>query len=751
MTAIHWKSGISGNFDDGFNWSTGAVPSASDDALIDATGTYVVTTSLSKTVQSLSTAAGATLDITGGEFDIGFFGTSTNAGIIEVQSHFDVFGALNNIGLVEVVGGPTNPPGQAFLQFAGNSTNFGTIEAINRGDITFSLTSRFGPAAFTNSGTIEATGNSDVVIDLTGDSPAPFNNFGILEAGKDSLVWIFTFGGIAPFTNTGQLIVDGGNMVIEDVVIGTGTAVISNGGTLTLRYAGFAENTSFSPGANGTLEIGDSVGSAASFTGTLSGFTAGDRIDLLGLQYAVTTTLTYTPNIGNDGGILKLADGTYSTTIALAGSYVAEGFHLADDGSGHARVTYTPLVEPVALTDHSLVVEMAELANEAYGNNTKLAVGRNWHAVSAAELNLHDNGISGGVSYTFSNGLYEAAIPAVPGAQASALVLEGMVDGEKTLTLAFRGTDDFGDVINWPTAHAYFADFAPLILSLHNYIAANGIEQVLATGHSLGGSMVQDLLAINIGIGPDRESGYTWGSPGSDLHPTSAHLVNFVHPTDPVSNFGGLVGDVRVGTDVVLHSPFVSSSLFDKIGGLAHRMDIYFADTLDLADLARSSDFFGSRPEGVAVQTGNFWTGNVNSFQVLPGTDHNDDVHISSSDKFVLGAKGDDTFRWDIRNFNAPSVIIDGGPGIDTLFLPGSSNSWDLVTNGAETNLYFKSAHSLVAELFGIESVHFQNGVIAQIRQPLLAGNDSVNNPVHDSPSIAGLHGLSHNDGWLFS
>lgn len=427
------------------------------------------------------------------------------------------------------------------------------------------------------------------------------------------------------------------------------------------------------------------------------------------------------------------------------------GAYFDSIGAHGFLATVSPLQPNVTLTDRNLVVEMAHLANEAYDESPRAAMDRNWHAVSAAELNLHDNGISGGVSYTFSNGLYEAAIPAVPGAHASALVREGMVDGEKTLTLAFRGTDDFGDVINWPTAHAYFADFAPLILSLHNYIAANGIEQVLATGHSLGGSMVQDLLAINIGIGPDRESGYTWGSPGSDLHPTNAHLVNFVHPTDPVSNFGGLVGDVRVGTDVVLHSPFVSNSLFDKIGGLAHRMDIYFADTLDLADLARSSDIFGSRPEGVAVQTGNFWTGNVNSFQVLPGTDHNDDVHISSSDKFVLGAKGDDTFRWDIRNFNAPPVIIDGGPGIDTLFLPGSSNSWDLVTNGAETNLYFKSAHSLVAELFGIESVHFQNGVIAQIRQPLLAGNDSVNNPVHDSPSIAGLHGLSHNDGWLFS
>lgn len=511
--------------------------------------------------------------------------------------------------------------------------------------------------------------------------------------------------------------------------------------------------------ANGINDAGQIVGEYWDSNNVLHGFLYSG-----GTYTTLNTSNAYDINdLGQIVGVSFLYDGTtyapLADPVATSGTFPLGinntdqivGFYANSSGQHGFLAAETSIQPNVRLTDHNLVVEMAELANEAYGNSADPAVQRNWHAVSAAELNLHANGISGGVSYTFRNGLYEAAIPAVPGAHASALVLEGMIDGVKTLTIAFRGTDDFGDVINWPSAHAYFVDFSPLILSLRDYIAANGVQQVLATGHSLGGSMVQDLLATDIGIGIGSESGYTWGSPGSDLHPTNPHLVNFVHPTDPVSTFGGLVGDVRVGTDVVLHSPFVSNSLFDKIGGLAHRMDIYFADTLDLADLARSSDIFESRPEGVAIQTGNFWTGNVNSFQVLAGTDHNDDVHISSSDKFVLGAAGDDTFRWDIRNSNAPPVIIDGGPGIDALFLSGSSNAWDLVTNGAETNLYFKPTHSLVAELFGIESVHFQSGAIAQIRQPLLAGNNSVDNPVHDSPSIAGLHSLGHNDGWLFS
>ncbi|MCW2114442.1 hypothetical protein [Bradyrhizobium elkanii] len=475
-------------------------------------------------------------------------------------------------------------------------------------------------------------------------------------------------------------------------------------------------------------------------------------------------TTTYHGFLYSGGSYVTIDDpsgnSTFITGINDSGQIV--GNYLDSNGLKHGFVA-NPIVEPnVSLTDHNLVVEMAELANEAYGNSTAPAVNRNWHAVSAAELSLKDSGIIGGVSYTLTDGLYEAAIPAIPGAHADALVLEGMVDGVKTLTIAFRGTDDLGDVANWPSAQKYFVDFAPLILSLNIYIAANGIEQVLATGHSLGGSMVQDLLATNIGIGTDKERGYTWGSPGANLHPANVQLVNFEHPTDPVANLGRLVGDVRVGTDVLIHNPFVSNSLFDIVGGLAHRMDIYFADTVDLADLARNSDVFATRPEGVAIQSGNFWTGNVNNFQVMPGTTHNDDVHISSRDKFVLGDAGNDTFHWDVTNFNAPPIIIDGGPGADTLWLPGSSKSWSLVTSGAETNLYFLPTHHLVAELFGVESAHFSDGRITHIPQPLLAANNSANSAPHDPSLVAGaldtpvagphlLPNSIHNDGWLFS
>src|SRR5205085_1123029 len=138
-----------------------------------------------------------------------------------------------------------------------------------------------------------------------------FTNFGTIEVvGQGSVISIDGFAvpgiGIAhPLTNFGSLLVDGGTMYIHGAVSGSGTAVISNGGNLIILQSGFAENTSFSPGANGTIEItfgsdadaGESP-TGASITGTLSGFADGDRIELRGLRFLPSTTLTYDPTSG---------------------------------------------------------------------------------------------------------------------------------------------------------------------------------------------------------------------------------------------------------------------------------------------------------------------------------------------------------------------------------------------------------------------------------------------------------------------
>lgn len=333
----HWKSGISGNFDDAFNWSTGRVPSISDEALIDATGTYTVTTSLARTVHSLTLAGGATLNITNGEFDLDFFGADTNNGTIDVYSHLGVFGALNNTGLIDCIGGPTfSPPYSSvitYFQPTGNSTNSGTIEAINGAGIFFNISPVNGPSSFANYGTIEAASGSKVTIGGNFGAASSFTNLGTIGAlGQNSLVDLSSTSG--SITNSGRLVADGGTIQISNAnsISGSGTAEIRNGGTLFVGTS-FAENTTFDPGANGTLKLGF----GAAFTGTLSGFTTGDRIDFSGLQYN-GSALAFDPTTD----VLSVSNGTYTATIALSGSYAASGFKLSPDAFGYAQVTYTP-------------------------------------------------------------------------------------------------------------------------------------------------------------------------------------------------------------------------------------------------------------------------------------------------------------------------------------------------------------------------------------------------------------------------
>src|SRR6185503_8862806 len=50
---FHWQSGVSGAFEDPDKWDVGAAPQASDDARIDAAGTYSVTISSDIDINSL--------------------------------------------------------------------------------------------------------------------------------------------------------------------------------------------------------------------------------------------------------------------------------------------------------------------------------------------------------------------------------------------------------------------------------------------------------------------------------------------------------------------------------------------------------------------------------------------------------------------------------------------------------------------------------------------------------------------------
>ncbi len=110
MSNIHWAAAVSGAFTTDADWTGGSTPTATDDAILDATGApYTVTSSAkSQTVNGLQTVSGATLAVAKGTIFTATNGTDggASAGTITVGDGgvFAAGGTLENDGLIKLNG-----------------------------------------------------------------------------------------------------------------------------------------------------------------------------------------------------------------------------------------------------------------------------------------------------------------------------------------------------------------------------------------------------------------------------------------------------------------------------------------------------------------------------------------------------------------------------------------------------------------------------------------------------------------------
>jgi hypothetical protein len=213
-----------------------------------------------------------------------------------------------------------------------------------------------GQMTLVNAGTILANGDHALVID-TGTNVV--TNSGTLEAtGSGGLVIE------SALANTGSLWADGGNITLHGDVTGAGSARIS--GTATLEFgAASDQHVNFAAGGDGTLRFDVSAG----FTGSVSGFGAGDSLDLGDVAYGGVALITYAANDAGTGGTLLVSDGTHAAQITLAGQYSAAGMQA--DGQGGTRLAYdAPAV------DHQMSGGIANDVLVAGGGNDLLAGGQ---------------------------------------------------------------------------------------------------------------------------------------------------------------------------------------------------------------------------------------------------------------------------------------------------------------------------------------------------------------------------------------
>jgi hypothetical protein len=376
------------------------------------------------------------------------------------------------------------------------------------------------------------------------------------------------------------------------------------------------------------------------------------------------------------------------------------------------------------------ISDFAAAAVTVYNDNTTLAQAKRWHPIAAMELGIAPSDYGSFSSYTFRNGFY--AQKTILG-DAAGSVVSGLLDGKRTILVTFKGSDldsdwitDFARLLPVRSTSLYFDRYAPLVAGLESYLGDSGFnkdqgtgpvfDQIVVTGHSLGGAMTQHLVADIANMGEPlllpKVEGFTFGSIGAAVSDgASNHMMNFVHTGDIANGLNPVVNG-RAGSTV-----WINTSRAWSVSS-QHSIEIYAADTRDLCDFAQNqSSPFGSTTVAECLRGGTVWEGDTtfgNSIEVALGSDKGDVIHAKAADNFVLGGIANDEIQVGSRDlFPTSTRVFDGGGGSNTLELAGNRADFDWqstsTTFGPAIDLYWKGPLGLtsVGQLYNINQLVF--------------------------------------------
>jgi hypothetical protein len=332
---VTWAHGSSGNFATAANWTPSRVPGAADDAVITATGTYTVSSTVAETVNSIVTAAGATLAITSNTFTAtsGTF-AGANAGKIIVGDGgvLQLEGVTKNSGTILASGG------SAQVSLDGATISGGTLATSGGSAVIETISASTDMIA-------GATIASGSLIEVTSGSTLTFSS-GTLGSG--AIVETLS-GGTAivsgTVTNSGTLYASGAGSLLDIAgVVNGGTAEVGNG---VVQIAGASsEAVSFLSNGSGGLLLNN----ASAFTGKISGFGVGatlhsdqtEYVDLAAIIYSASNVSeTYSGNTAS--GVLKVMSGaTVVASLAMVGSYSSSNFTLSAGAGGSGTIITDP-------------------------------------------------------------------------------------------------------------------------------------------------------------------------------------------------------------------------------------------------------------------------------------------------------------------------------------------------------------------------------------------------------------------------
>ncbi|WP_157619685.1 DUF4214 domain-containing protein [Skermanella stibiiresistens] len=254
-----------------------------------------------------------------------------------------------------------------------------------------------------------------------------------------------------------------------------------------------------------------------------------------------------------------------------------------------------------AVSVNNVYYELAKLANRSYDDISPAQDGASgWRPVLAQELGLSPRATDTreyGIKYEMRDGIYRSfGATSIDPFGVVAHVSYAKVNGTPTLAVAFRGTTDFEDGLEYLGFSTYYARYKPLVDAIKHYVQETAIPRVYVTGHSLGGAMAQ-MFMQEPGVLPTDPSdpsnhryfGVTFGSPGAPKHAADPRMFHFEHTDDRVVGLGKLAHSDNLPLQLkVLLSIFTEARDYDTSGqairkvipGLGlpnteHAMDLY--------------------------------------------------------------------------------------------------------------------------------------------------------------------------------
>jgi hypothetical protein len=282
--------------------------------------------------------------------------TSSQGGMIEVVAirgdddpNMSVFDGSHNHAVT--VDAYVNVDSGANLELLGTIHNQGTINV--DGDATTDLLIS-GTVKLDGGGAITLDGSTDQIVGVSdtdavnkldnvdntiqgagnigdGDLSLTNESAGLIDANVFGQTLTINTG--HTFENDGTLGADGGRLVVDDNVHGSGSVFIADGGTADF-VGNFNQEAAFL--GTGTFELHHSRGDDG-YSATITGFSYGDTIDLNDLQFSSHDKIVWTQISTADGGdgVLTVENqhGGTLETLNLNGTYTQSEFALQTDGA----------------------------------------------------------------------------------------------------------------------------------------------------------------------------------------------------------------------------------------------------------------------------------------------------------------------------------------------------------------------------------------------------------------------------------